>query len=211
MIRRGWAAVCATVAACAICGPASASVPYDVYGCRLPDGSPAPAEGWTPSGATLGVYVTGTCHLTSLPSARRALSGQLSSGVPTGSEAAWHFAAPVDTAISNVTFWRAVQPGPRAWPVAWWYDSTDESRASAGPRLESCMDWETSTCKGLGTFGNPAAPGNRADLTGLNARQFDVILTCGGNPDLRCSGDSQFTLFGTRMGLLDQLTPSSAS
>jgi hypothetical protein len=207
MIRRGIAAITTIAAACAISGPAAASVPYDVYGCRLPDGSAAPIEGWTPSGAALGVYVLDTCGLASLPPERRALSGRFSSGIATGSAAAWNFAAPVDTTIANATLWRAVQPGPNAWPVAYWYLSSDEARAQAGPKLESCMDWEVSSCKGLGSFGNPSGAGNRADLTGLHAKQFNVILTCGGNAGYVCSGDSQFALFGTRMGLLDQIAP----
>jgi hypothetical protein len=207
MIKSGWAAVFATAAACAISSPAAASVPYDVYGCRMPGGSPAPVEGWTPSGAALGVFVMGTCHLTSLPPERRSLSGQLDAGVPVGSAAAWNFDAPVDTTIANATFWRAVQPGPNASPVAWWYETSDEARAGAGPRLESCMDWEASSCKGLGSFSDPAAPGNRADLTGLRARQFDLILACGGISGGQCSGASQFALFATRIGLLDESIP----
>src|SRR5690348_16264774 len=97
MIRRGLAAVITIAAVCAIAGTPTASLPYDVYGCRLPDGSPAPVEGWSPSGVALGVYVTSTCHLISLPPERRALSGQLASGEPTGSESACHFSAPVAT------------------------------------------------------------------------------------------------------------------
>ena len=207
MIRRGIAAITTIAAACAISGPASAAVPYDVYGCRLPDGSPASVEGWSPSGAALGVYVTGACHLVSLPPERRTLSGQFSSGIPVGSEAAWNFAAPADTTIANATLWRAVQPGPSAWPVAWWYLSTDEERAGAGPQLEDCMNWETSTCKGLGSFGDPAAPGNRADVTGMRATALNVALACAGNPGYYCLGGSQFALFKTRIGLLDELTP----
>src|SRR3954471_7681440 len=201
MIRRGSAAITTIAAACAISGPASASVPYDVYGCRLPDGSPAPVEGWMPSAASLGISVSGTCDLVSLPPERRALSGQLSSGIFVGSTASWNFAAPVDATITNATLWRAVQVGSDAWPVAWWYLSSDEARAGAGPRLEFCMNWETSDCTGLGSFGNPAAPGNRADLTGLHAREFNVALACGGNPGDQCWGGVQFALFGTRMGL----------
>src|SRR3954454_5993346 len=194
MIKRGVAAVITIAAACAISGPASASVPYDVYGCRLPDGSPAPVEGWMPSGASDQVHVTGTCHLTSLPSASRSLSASFSNLVPIGSVGAWNFAAPVDTMVVNTTFWRAVRPGQNASRVAYWYVSSDEARAGAGPRLEGCMNWETSTCTGLGSLSDPAAPGNRADTTGMRARQVNLTLACGGASG-GCWGGSQFTVF----------------
>ena len=50
----------AIAAAIGLAEPARASVPYDVWSCRLPDGSPAPTDGWTPRYLQAGT-VTDTC------------------------------------------------------------------------------------------------------------------------------------------------------
>src|SRR4051794_4154175 len=50
----------AIAAAIGLAEPARASVPYDVWSCRLPDGSPAPTDGWTPRYLDAGT-LTDTC------------------------------------------------------------------------------------------------------------------------------------------------------
>src|SRR5689334_19182312 len=74
---------------------------YDVYACRLPDGSPAPTRSWTPVEAYAGRGAHGstsdTCATGGVLSAELPLSSSLASA---GSGAGWRFDAPSGTAIS---------------------------------------------------------------------------------------------------------------
>ena len=206
MFRGGVAAATAVAATFVIAGAAPASVPYDVYACRSPDGTPAPVDGWTPSGASGNVGLTVTCGAASAAPERRALSADFYGAIEKGQVATWGFAAPVDTYIANATLWRAAHPDTQSG-VAYWHVDSDEDRAGAGPRLETCMDWEVPDCKGVGSFDAPLAPGNRVDFSGMRATMLGANLRCGGAPPDPCQSSARFKIFGVRIGLLDERAP----
>src|SRR3954465_6254655 len=79
----------AVVVSLVVVAPARAGT-YDVYSCRLPDGSPAPAGGWVPfTGESIELGLSGitgdTCG------AGGGLAASLPSYVPVGIDAGWRF------------------------------------------------------------------------------------------------------------------------
>lgn len=210
MIKRGLAAVVTVAAACTISGPASASVPYDVYGCRLPDGSPAPADGWRPSGASALVPVTETCRDTALAPELRAISARFAGPIVKGSDASWALFAPPDTAIANFAVWRAVT-STTGYGAAYWDLMTDRSVPTATRGLQECMEYQWG-CHGLGAFAAPLAPTNKAEFSGLHANEIDSVLFCAGlNPAYPCDTPAEFRIYASRVGLLDEIAPVVAN
>jgi hypothetical protein len=90
------AATLIAAAALALPSTARAGV-YDVYGCRLPDGTPIPADGWKP-------WVTGDGGLAfDGCSGRGGLDAGFRPGalLGAGSSAGWVFDAPADTTVNS--------------------------------------------------------------------------------------------------------------
>jgi hypothetical protein len=206
MIRRGSAAVTMIALACAISSPASASVPYDVYGCRMPDGSPAPTEGWRPAGSSALAPVGETCRDSSLAPELRAISARFAGPIAKGSTTSWSFFAPPDTSISNFAIWRAVT-STTGLGAAYWDLIADRSIPTATRGLQECMAYQWG-CQGLGSFAAPLAPANKAEFSGLHANEIDSVLMCGGlNPAYPCDTPAEFRIYESRVGLLDETAP----
>jgi hypothetical protein len=91
------ATLCAAIIISALWPPRAVAGTYDVYSCRLPDGSPAEADGWVPRGA----IALDTCWQ----------SGGLQAELPPEPQmwerqSGWRFAAPADTSIATFTIYR---------------------------------------------------------------------------------------------------------
>src|SRR3954463_1734729 len=194
MIRRGWAAVITIAAVCAISSPAEASVPYDVYGCRLPDGSPAAADGWRSSGSSALAPVAETCRDSSLAPELRAISARFAGPIAKGANTSWALFAPPDTTISDLALWRAVT-STTGTGAAYWDLRTDSSVPSAARGLQECMEDQWG-CRGPGAFAAPLAPSNKVEFSGLHANEIDSILICGGlNLAYPCDTPAEFRLY----------------
>src|SRR3954447_15418338 len=81
----------AVVVSLIVVAPARAGT-YDVYSCRLPDGSPAPTNGWTPFAAPSLNGVSGTAA--DACGAGGGLTASLPPFVPVGMDAGWTFGPP---------------------------------------------------------------------------------------------------------------------
>src|SRR4051812_49257560 len=100
----------ATVVSLVVVAPARAGT-YDVYSCRLPDGSPAPTGGWVPFGSE-----TTSIGLSATVSDSCGEGGGLSASLPSfpsvGMEAGWRFTGPPTTRIEGFEIFRAVGSAP---------------------------------------------------------------------------------------------------
>ena len=99
-----WGVVIGLLAGLLWCGSASAGT-YDVYGCRLPDGSPAATDGWSSTATQDGTYAWNDC------ARRGGLTAGLDPAVQVANRtyAAWSFDAPSDTTISAYSIQRTVR------------------------------------------------------------------------------------------------------
>ncbi len=87
---------------------------YHVYSCRMPDGTPIPAEGW--KGTETG---TERRRVEQLPAGRRARSRRCSEargGSRTGPARRWEFSPPAGDQLVGATLWRAGDVGRRGNP-----------------------------------------------------------------------------------------------
>src|SRR4051812_44868426 len=96
-----WAAVIGAVTAALWAAQAQAGT-YDVYGCRLPDGTTIAIDGWEPYAPSPGTYATNGCPI------RSGLSAGLDQSATLLNEthAAWTFDAPADVTIGAYELYR---------------------------------------------------------------------------------------------------------
>jgi hypothetical protein len=102
--RKLWFTAALLLLACAV-GPADAQAGrYHVYSCRMPDGMPAPVDGW--SGTTTGTstYALNTCE--SGGALLAALGDQVARTANTDI-ATWTFTAPAGAVVAGARLWRA--------------------------------------------------------------------------------------------------------
>jgi hypothetical protein len=94
------------VALCAamICPAVSSAGEYHVYSCRMPNGEPAPTDGWSGSATGVSVHAEDTC----------AKGGALVAGLGEGvshvvgtDDATWTFSSPVNETTKKAILWRA--------------------------------------------------------------------------------------------------------
>jgi hypothetical protein len=117
----------------------------------------------------------------------------------------WMFAAPDDTALVNATLWRAARTSVAGGAYTWVVD-TD---ALPHRWLEWCTDYQQG-CRQIGSLDEPLAPGNRVNFTDLHARYLFAHLDCNGLDErFPCShpNGAEAKIFGSRIGLLDQVSP----
>src|SRR4051794_20015857 len=92
--------------ALAVLAPAANAGTYDVYGCRMPDGSPAPVSDWTAQGAN--------AH--DMCGAGQGLPAELPpQQIYTNVSSGWRFTSPADTVIDNFTIYRYAE-SESVWP-----------------------------------------------------------------------------------------------
>src|SRR3954447_12348535 len=210
----------AVVVSLVVVAPARAGT-YDVYSCRLPDGSPAPAGGWAP--VSSGPTSTGLSASTSDScGAGGGLTASLPPWAPVGMEAGWRFTPPPATSIDAFEVFRAVRPvtgaaGPvsgymaslGAWPPRD-LDADADERCVNGvlPGVLACD-------KGLGTSGAPFDQLNRYGRRQLHATVLTLGLGCWdpfGLGEPACSGDPAadlgLTIFAARLTIRDDSSPT---
>jgi hypothetical protein len=103
-----WRVLVLALCACVLTPAGARAGTYDVHSCRLPDGSRAPARGWT--------AFTTFAYAFNLPATVDLCDGEeggmvVNSGYqehPIGAMAGWRFEAPADTAITGVSIQRWV-------------------------------------------------------------------------------------------------------
>jgi hypothetical protein len=160
-------------AACVLAGPAMAGT-YDVYGCRLPDGRPAPANGWTLYGH-FGSSLN-TCH------ARGSLQVQMhpSVTVPGGQQVGLAFVAPPHTTIESYSLYRAARIQDSGYQSrTYWlfheapiYPAPHEAFAQ-----EVCTNGYMS-CLEVGSFNGGVVPQNLFERRGLAISRIYVAIEC---------------------------------
>jgi hypothetical protein len=193
----------------AICvSPSLGAGIYDVYSCRLPDGSPAPIYGWTPFNTRM---ASAQDHCAVGGAFEAALD---SSSVPNGTSAGWILQAPPDTRIAGYLIFRYARAG---------WDSTGGQRDYlssyddhdphylGGWGQEYCLAWMTK-CGGFGSLtAPPLDPTNRLERVGLSLSKltFQLICTAGWTMTV-CPGATnrgELSLFQTRISLMDAFAP----
>jgi hypothetical protein len=172
--------------------PAQAGT-YDVYACRLPDGSVAPAGGWSTGGLLNGadVRTAAGCPLT----VSVAPSAQAQRPITIG----WRFDAVDDTTIAAYDVARRVvvsTDGTGAFNYEGFLDAIDYGRAR---QIDHC--WSAEGCQGL-TAAQPLAK------SGLAARSLILFTDCSsGHGECHAPMSASITIDRARMTLNDALDP----
>src|SRR4051812_24418963 len=90
----------------ALAAPAEAGA-YSVYSCALPNGTPAPVDGWGAEGSgDSAAQTSNTCAHPTSGAVAGSLNGALPGGTEAGRALAWVFTAPRDTVVTNFTLFR---------------------------------------------------------------------------------------------------------
>ena len=187
------------------CGVARAGT-YDVWGCRLPNGTPAPIDGWR---ATWNGSYQSTCASGGLFETELDFAGD----VPYYVEEGWLFRAPADTTIDNFTMRRAVAvsgyreyhlyrdfTGGTTWPPARTY-------------AEKCVTW-FDPCTRVGDLGSGTAF-SASDLAGTIG--LSLLLECNPAttpqicPRVGFPDNGVIRVWSTRIGLADVIAPKFAA
>lgn len=213
--------VLAVLAPLVVCASARAGT-YDVYSCRLPDGSPAPAGGWTPFATQMPAFVSPATVANNCASGDGLVS-TLPSFVPSGVEAGWRFTTPPSTSIDGFELFRAVTPPSDpggsvagyvaslgAWPPLDLKDGADE-------RCLSVFATDVPPCdKGLGALGAVFVEPNRYQRSGLHATTLTLGVGCWSpnviaNPGCYLTGAPplQLTVAAAKLTLRDDSAPNA--
>jgi hypothetical protein len=174
--------VVAVLVSLLVVAPARAGT-YDVYSCRLPDGSPAPTNGWVPFASAppeLGVSMTAN----SCGSAG-GLRASLSSFVPAGVEVGWKFTSPPATTIDGFELFRTATPvNPLEGVVAGYVSSLGawppfDLGQVADERCLTAFAGEVAPCvNGLGVPGLAFDESNRYARRGIHASTLTLGVGC---------------------------------
>jgi hypothetical protein len=178
------AALC-VVAACT--GSAWAGE-YHVYGCRMPDGTAAPTDGWSSSKAGLFSYAENGCN------EGKALLAALGDGgvhAANTDAATWMFSTPPDDALVGATLWRAGDADGGVGTNAtyeFWLTGPSETEV-----FDECV-YEFGCQFGLGEPSRPLSNSNRVVVSASNlGSNLYVHASCGGVTTYKCpsgKGDS---------------------
>lgn len=177
------------LAVCVLAGGASAAQ-YHVYGCRMPSGQPAPADGWSGSvapGSAFDSYVRNTCAEGGALIA--ALGAATAHGVSID-RATWAFAAPAGESIASATLFRAGDTAGGGNPLVtydFWLAGPAESNV-----FDPCLAWLG--CPAKGTSAHALAGENRDVVPSANlGSHIYAVAACTGFSGNECpagSGDA---------------------
>jgi hypothetical protein len=147
---------------------------YDVYGCRLPDGTPIAARGWTEFG--WGGSRTDGCSF------RGALTASLdpAASISEGTRIGWEFNAPTDTEISGYVLYRSSvgeAVGYRNRAALIYHDAPIFDGAAQRYTQELCMVYVMG-CAARGDASYPLAPANRFTRSRVQVRRIIVANEC---------------------------------
>jgi hypothetical protein len=203
--------VAALVAAVSVWPSSAHAGTYDVYSCRLPDGSPAETDGWAPFGAV----AHDTCWD----------SGGLGAELPNTAlmwnvVSGWRFSAPAHTRITAFTIYRyaeaeSVSPWGRDYTS--FYDQANPyGLTSQNP--DYCFS-HFQGCAGAGVLGTPFAADNKVQRGDLDIESLSFEVVCwnfgGGSPIGYCDPGNRtpgrLRIAASRVTLRDSVAPSLAS
>jgi hypothetical protein len=188
--------ILACCAALAVCAPPAHAGTYDVWGCRLPDGSPAPINGWAPS---LNNGNGETKNLCGTPSGGITATVANIGASPGRDALSWTFTPPAGSTIDNFTLFRYVR-----------IDVQDGRGYSLGsdfgtPAIERC-DVDVN-CLWLGEETAQFAPSNRIETAHLGARRLQISIVCNNSSSCPASTGPSVVVYASRMGLTDDASP----
>src|SRR5262249_53633731 len=157
---------------------------YDVWGCRLPDGSPAPINGWAPSdphGATNSCGSPGG----GMSAEFAAIGGVAPTQLPR-----WVFTAPANLRIENFTLFRYARVSSQdPLPYVLYYGTPDRE-------AERCD--VVANCASMGAEGLAFAPPTRVSGATLDLPRLGVALVCGAGSCPPSQVPSHFVVFSAR-------------
>ena len=164
---------------------------YDVYSCTLPDGKPAPINGWHAElDSAPGIGVSNSCLARPSAAPTGALRGDIARPSDRGASAAWIFTPPKYTTIGNFTLYRTMHTPGRGG----WFHDFSVSDGLRGPidedhYAEFCSLLISCGGRGVGRQ-RPFDPANRLSLADLQVPQLVAQLACDttGPVDLRSGG-----------------------
>jgi len=160
---------------------------YHVYACALPNGRPAPTDGW--SGSITGPFMNPVNGCAEGGSLAAVINGNPAQ--PVDATASWTFSAPAFATIAAATLWRAASASDiaeNAETVAWIAapaDAYDSANVFDQCRQDNC-----------GSVGNPSSrfdPANRVVVPAGNltaASHLYVNAACGGAQGWSCPATS---------------------
>jgi hypothetical protein len=183
---------------------------YDVYGCRLSDGTRTQSvDGWTPW-SVYGTREVNVCAgsgglFAAFDSTQAHAAGEL---------AGWVFDAPRDTSINNYTLYRSSVVETMASGAefqTWHYHDAPVDIFDPQPPSryvqEACVT--LAHCFGLGDDSTPLAPVNRFEQAGLNVRRVIYAVRCSAGTACEPGGTrAHVNLWATRIGLSDLFAPT---
>jgi hypothetical protein len=171
---RSWLLLGLVLGMSLICATGARAGTYDVYGCRLPDGTRIATRGWTSLG--WGGSAVDQCRAGGSLSAYLDSTATLDQGTRLG----WEFDAPPDTDIAGYTLFRssAVVGGGYQNRVSFIYhDAPVYDGASMRYTQVLCMQY-VMACAGWGDSRYPMAPTNRYERAGLQIRRLILTSEC---------------------------------
>ena len=190
--------------------PAGAGT-YDVYSCRLPDGTSIPANGWRSFTAGGG----GTSNQCGDNGNLRA--GHGTNIIPSDSEAGWVFDAPANTVLEGfaVQRWAYVHPDPFNRFPPGYFSALDRwsLQPDGDPAAEACVVWDPSPgCDWLsGAESWNAEPRDAYQRDGLRRASLFLGSRClspnGCTSILPASRTWELEIYSARLTLDDQSPP----
>jgi hypothetical protein len=194
---------------------------YDVYSCRLPDGSPAPTNGWSAfanPAPEIGVNTADAC------ASGGTLNASLPPFAPIGMEVGWVFTPPPGSAVEGFELFRAISPAGfpigaiggyvatlGTWPASDPQGESDESCLGGGaPNTPPCFG-------GIGITGSAFDQSNRYERQGIHASRLVLGLGCWNafNPaGAECNSAASpapsqgLMVFAAKLTLRDDLAPT---
>jgi hypothetical protein len=183
--------------------PAARAGTYDVYACRLPDGTLAAADGWSVYGGGFHMATQNSCG-----QGAGEMYAAISGGVYANATNGFAFTAPPGTSIASFTLNRAVKPVVYGTETYLWHVTQGVDLAQSPYLVEYCGG-VTSPCNtGRGSFTDRANPANFVGTTGLQAQRifayvFCAFVDCAGTPP----ESPRFVIHQARVGLRDEVAP----
>jgi hypothetical protein len=178
---------------------------YDIYSCAMPDGTPAPIDGWRPYQRGRGGSASNNCPVSGL---RASLTGENDSGDQTG----WVFDTPAATTVQDLTVFRAERGSTLGIGihVAYLARTLNDGTPSSQARLEYCGG-VSSNCEQRGDLSFPFAPANRAEFGNIEGSHLYAYVECVGfypNPCGMRVPAGEIAIFRARIGLRDLAPPT---
>lgn len=186
---------------------------YDVYSCRLPDDSPAPARGWRPFTEGLLVTATDSCAEEGALTASFGLNWPGRNAI--GDRAAWRFDAPEGVTIIGFRIVRratsafhladGVYQGTIVYSGSFGSASPAGTGEASGERCERTV--EPGGCLILGNFDDPLTAFERA---GISASHVNLEVRCIGSTGCRWDSFHRLglvTIQSARFVLQDERMP----